>query len=231
MFDYKKYDYYMLMKEIPGGWTFVGYSNEGKTYKAVQSIDATGRIRNFNVYFSDRERIYQAHKNQEVQVIIDNDITKPKKMKVSEYLENSPYLGVVFKKVDEAKDAKDVVSSKASRIRAEQTALDLVSQPERLQEIANLLGVFKDDIDQQHRAVLEFAGHHPEAFMKMISSADSSIKALVLKGIDSGTLRRTGKVISWEGELLGADVEDAVQTLVKDKVKLKALEKAVKNNK
>ena len=228
MFDYKNYDYYMLLRPTPGGWTFVGYSNEGKTYKAVQSIDATGRIRNFNLYFSDRERIFRAHKNQEVQVILNNDVTKPKTMKVSDYLEKSPDFNVVFKKVDEAKDAKEIVSSKASRIRAEQTALDLVSQPERLQEIANLLGVFKDDIDQQHRAVLEFAGQHPDAFMKMVNSADSSTKALVLKAVNAGIMRRTGKVITWEGEIVGADEEDAVQTLVRDKAKLKALQAAVK---
>lgn len=221
----------MLIKDVPGGWTFVGYSNEGKSYKAVQSIDSNGRIRNFNIYFSDRERIYQAHKNAEVQVVIDNDITKPKKMKVTEYLDNSPYLGVAFKKIDEARDAKDVVSAKSTRIKAEQAALDLISNQEKLTEMANLMGVFKDDIDQQHRAVLEYAGHHPEAFMKMLGSADSSIKALILKGIDSGVLRRTGKVISWEGDVIGADVEDAIQSLVKDKVKLKALEKAVKQNK
>jgi len=231
MFDYKNYDYYMLLRPTPGGWTFVGFSNEGKSYKAVQSIDATGRIRNFNLYFSDRERIYRAHKNQEVQVIIDNDITKPVKMKVSKYLELSPDFNIVFKKVDEAKDAKEIVNSKTARIRAEQTALDLVNQPERLQEIANLLGVFKDDVDQQHRAVLEFAGQHPDAFMKMISSADSSTKALVLKAVDSGIMRRSGKVITWEGEVVGADVEDAVQTLVREKDKLKALKAAVKQNK
>jgi len=231
MFDYQKYNYYMLMRPIPGGWTFVGYSNEGKTYKAVQSIDNNGRIRNFNLYFSDRERIFRTHKDQEVQVIINNDVSKPKFMKVSQYLEHSPDFGVVFKKIDEAKDAKEVVDSKASRIRAEQKALDLISQPERLTQIANLLGVFKDDLDQQHRAVLEFAGQHPEAFMKMIDGADTEIKSLVLKGINAGTLRRTGKVVSWEGDILGADVEDAVQALVKDKVKLKALKTAVNNEK
>jgi hypothetical protein len=231
MFDYKNYNYYMLMRPTPGGWTFVGFEKDGKTYKAVQSIDSTGRIRNFNLYFSDRERIHRSHVNQEVTVIVDNDIHNTQKMKVSKYLEMSPYFGIVFKKVDENKDAKEVVSVKANRIKAESEALNLIDRPEKLAEIAQLLGVFKDDTDQQHRAVLEFAGQHPDRFMEMLDAPDSEIKALVLKGVNAGTLRQTGKVISWDSEVLGADVDDAVKALVKDQNKLKALKAAVKKQK
>lgn len=232
MFDYKNNDYFALVKPIKGGWSFVSYEYDGKSYRAIQGFNRDGMPKNFTVFFGDRERIYMTPKNKTVQVIVNNDNDNVQTMKVSEYLRNSPYCVSatctipIFKLIDEEKDAQDIVDIKGARIKAESIAYELKGS--ELTELAQLLGEFSDDKAMQKRQALEYAGKFPAEFMKIYNDPNRKVKSLVRKAIKSGILKQNGAVVSWDKTILGSGEDMVVDFLVKDDVKLKALAESVK---
>jgi hypothetical protein len=231
MFDYKKNDYFALIKPITGGWSFVSYEHNGESYRGIQGFNRDGVPKNFTVFFGDRERMFMVPKNKTIQVIVNNDSKAPITMRVSEYLIKSGYCvgehctNPIFKLIDEDKDAREVVDVKGQRIKAENLALEL--KGEQLREIAQLLGEFSDNKDKQKRAVLELAGKDPGMFMGIYDDPNRAIKSLVRKAVKSGIMKQTGKVVTWDKEVVGSGEEQWVDYFVKDEVRLKALEKAV----
>ncbi len=235
MFDYTKNHYFALLKPISGGWSFVSYDYDGHSYRGIQGFNRDGLPKNFTVFFGDRERMYVVPKNKTIQVIVDNDPKTPVSMKVHDYLIKSGYcVGEhcrvpIFKLIDEEKDAAEVVDVKGRRIKAEQLAYNM--KGEELREVAQLLGEFSDNKDKQKRSVLELAGKEPETFMSIYEDPNRAIKSLVRKAVKAGILKQTGKVITWDKEIVGAGEDQWVDFFVKNEVKLKALKEAVKANK
>jgi hypothetical protein len=233
MFDHSKFNYFIQIVPTTGTFSFRNYTDiEGNTYSAFQTLGATfNDHKPFWVTFSSRERTYRASKDREILVSKNGDV--PKKMKLKDYLMNSPFTaespnlrGVAkIKLFDEAKDAKVGVDRRTLRIQAGNLALNLSQQ--ELQEMAQLIGVFQDDMMVQKNRVLEFADQEPEAFMEIYNSGDREAKSLIKKGLSSGVLKKKGKMVVWENETLGADEEAAISRLMKEEPLKKAVTKAV----
>lgn len=232
MFDYKNNDYFALITPREGGWSFTSYQADGKTYRAVVGVGQAGRPRNFTVFFGERERVYICPKNKVVTVVVNEDYTNVKEMKLSEYLRKAPYFlqpgfeqFAVYKLIDELKDNKEVVENKAYRIRMENKALEL--EGDDLREVAQLLNEFSDDSDTQRRAVLEFAGKYPMQFEKLIDSGDRNIRSTVKKAVKAGEIRIDGKTYQW-GKDVFAGEDEAVRFFVGNAEKYKVLQANVK---
>lgn len=232
MFDYKQNHYFALLKPIEGNWSFVSYTHNGNTYRAIQGFNRDGVPKNFTIFFGDRERVYVCPKNKNIQVVVNNNTKEPVNMLLHDYMIKSGFcegefaIDPVFKLINEQRDAKEIIDIKAFRIKAENTALELAGT--ELRDMAALLGEFSDDKDLQKRAVLEFSGKEPKKFMELYEDAHRSTKALVKKAIKAGIMKETGNVVTWEKEVIGGSETQWVEYFAKDPIKLKALEKAVK---
>lgn len=233
MFDHSKFFYFIQIVPTTGTFGFRNYTDiEGNTYSAFQTLGATfNDHKPFWVTFSSRERTYRATKDREIMVSKNGDV--PKKMKLKDYLLNSPFTAdsqnlrgePKIKLYDEVKDATTAVDRKTLRLQAGNIALSLSAQ--ELAEMAQLIGVFADDLMVQKNRVLEFSDQEPEYFMELYNSGDREARSLIKKGLKSGVLKAKGKMITWEKETLGADEDDAVAKLQKDEALRKAVKKAV----
>jgi hypothetical protein len=236
MFDHKQFDYFIQLIPTQGDWGFSNYPDlAGNTYQAYLNFNENNHqdSKRFYVKWSVRERTLRAPKDRDILVSINGD--RPKKMKLKEFIANSPFTegsknlrGVpTIKLFDEVKDATTGIERKELRLKAGNAALEIRTNPERLAELARMIGCFRDEKDVQLNRVLEFADQDPEQFLKYVESPDTSVASLLKKGVDCGALKKKGKMIMWEKESLGADFDDAVSNLMKDKDKAKAVRHAV----
>lgn len=233
MFDHKAFDYFIQIRPTQGTVSFRNYTDiEGNTYCAFQTLGPTfNDHKPFWVTFSVRERTYRSSKGREIFVSKNGDF--PEKMKLSDYLANSPWTEgspnlkgeATIKKFDEVKDAKVGVDRRKRRLEAGNIALNLA--PDQMAQMAQLIGVFSDDKNVQMNRVLEFADQDPEAFLEFYNSADREVKAVVKKGLKTGVLKNKGKMIMWDKDMVGADEADAVSNLLKDQTKLDAIKKNI----
>lgn len=232
MFDYKTNDYFALINPIPGGWSFTSYTFEGETYRAINGFNRDGVARNFVVFFGDRERVFTCPKKKLIDVIVNNNVNNLRQMKLSEYLEKSGYCtgpnctSAIFKKIDEVKDAKEMVDVKTFRI--EQEALAVGLKGEELKEMANLLGEFSDDKNLQKRAVLEFAGKQPDDFKRIYEDPSRTMKSTIQKALKMGILKQKGKVVTWDKDVIGSGEEQWVDYFTKEKEKFAILKETVR---
>lgn len=129
---------------------------------------------------------------------------------------------VYFKEINEAKDAQLALDSRKISIDAQMKAMSLKGI--ELEEIASLIGVFSKEEEILTLKVLDYAHNRPADFLKMHDDPTRKVKALVSKGLHTTTLTQDGKMIKWEGKVVGADFDDAVSNLVKDEKLKKAIE-------
>lgn len=233
-FDYKNYHNFILIKPIPGSWSFVSYDTaDGDNFKAIRGSDEQGKERSYVVTFSTRERLYRFKKNQKVDVKKNGKIVS---MKLYDYIKGNPmceggpnFSGTgIFKEVDIEKDAKLVIDTKKRRNLAESKALDLTGKA--LKDVSVMLGEFSDNPDLQLRAAIEYAGNDPESFLSIIEDPQHEIKALLKTAIKAGTLKKIGAIVMWEKEALGSEAM-AVEWLIQNKDKLAALKKQTNKEK
>lgn len=234
MFEHDKYFYFIQIVPTTGTISFRNYTDdEGNTYQAFSSLGATFREhRPFWITFSARERTYRTSKEREVLVSKNGDT--PKKMKLKDYLLNSPFTAEspnlrgepLIKLFDEVKDAKTAIDRREHRLKAGNLALGLTV--EETTQMAQLIGVFNDDKLVQKNRVLEYADQEPDEFINLYNSPDREARSLVRKGLASGVLKLKGKMVVWESTTLGADIDDAVSKLLQDKVLMTSVAKAVK---
>lgn len=233
MFDHDKYFYFVQIVPTSGTFSFRNYTdNEGNTYSAFQTLGVTfNDHKAFWITFSARERTYRANKDREILVSKNGDV--PKKMKLKDYLQNSPFTldgpnlrgEAKIKLYDEVKDAQIGFDRKKQRIEAGNLALSL--SPAECAQMAQLIGLFSDDQMVQKNRVLEFADQDPEYFMELYNSGDREVRSLIKKGLKAGVLKTKGKMVTWEKETLGADEDDAVARLQKQADLKNAVAKAV----
>jgi len=235
MFDHNLYEYYTILnRDIKGSKSFSSYTDiQGNTFKAINGYDTKGVPRPFMITFGPGELTYRAGKKQEVTVLVNGD---PKKMKLTQYMDNasmcegSPNNNGVsdFKRIDMEKDAQILVSAKRLKKQASDAAFALEPNTKDLQEVSQLIGEFRDNKDIQLQAVIQSAEHNPKEFLEIVNSPDRQARALIRKGLNTGEITMKGKMVTWKGANLGPDEDDAVQSLLKDKDLLKAVEQAVK---
>lgn len=120
----------------------------------------------------------------------------------------------LFTEINEEKTAKEAVATRARVFMAQKRAYDLKGQ--QLKDIASIIGVFSDnEAILQHR-VLDFASNFPDRFMSLVEDKTIEIRALVKKAINDHVFTVDGKIIKWEGKVIGADEDDAVANLIKE---------------
>jgi hypothetical protein len=233
MFEHDKFFYFIQIVPSSGTFSFRNYTdNDGNTYSAFSTLGQTfNDHKPFWVTFSARERTYRAPKEREVLVSKNGDT--PKKMKLKDYLLNTPFTAESpnlrgepkIKLFDEIRDAKTGVDRRTRRIEAGNIALNL--NPEQLAQMAQLIGVFSDDPMVQKNRVLEFADQDPEYFLELHGSGDRATRSLIKKGLSAGVLKKKGKMIMWDKEMVGPDEDEAVANLQKTPALAEAIKKAV----
>lgn len=233
MFEHDKFFYFIQIVPTSGTFSFRNYTdNEGNTYSAFATLGQSfNDHKPFWVTFSARERTYRATKDREILVSKNGDT--PKKMKLKDYLLNSPFTAdstnlrgePKIKLFDEVKDARTGVDRRTRRIEAGNIALNL--SPEQLAQMAQLIGVFSDDPMVQKNRVLEFADQDPEYFMELHGSGDREVRSLIKKGIAAGILKKKGKMVMWGKEMIGPDEDEATANLMKTPALAEAIRKDV----
>lgn len=129
--------------------------------------------------------------------------------------------GIIFKELDEVKDAVVALDAEKLTMDAKQSAYSL--DDETLREIATMIGYHGPVDDIMRLRVVEFAGKQPSQYNKMIKSGDRPYRSILRKAIAEGLLSTKGTIIMFGDTLIGADEDDAVTNLIKDKTLCKAL--------
>ena len=230
---FKNNVYFVLEQEFLRRPTtgFRGYNDENGNpvyiYDGKRDRNGFEIPRKFN--FSRRDRTIRIPKNQK----------DSKGQSVVEFLRNAPFCKgsklqietgttPLYKELNEEKDAAVAMDSKFSRIEAENKAIAL--EGEELRAVAIMVGEFSDKETLQRHRVLDYAGSAPADFLEIINSPDFKMKALIRKGINVGTLKITGELISWGDAVIGANEAEAVSRLVADEEIKDAIEKAIKKD-
>lgn len=237
-FDYRNYNFFSILnRDIKGTWGFTSYQDvDGNSYKAINGYAPGGVPRPYDVFFSPAELLLRIPKGKKISVLVNNE---EQKWLLSDYIrkcsfcEGSPNNRgkAMFKEVDEEKDAGILIDAKRLRKQASDLAFELEGKPKELAEVAQLIGMFKDNKDVQLAAVIQFADADPRNFLAIANSPDRHARALLKKALDIGEVTLKGKILVWNKETLGADEDEAVQKLIHDKDVLKAIEIAVKKKK
>jgi hypothetical protein len=139
------------------------------------------------------------------------------------YVQGSQVLAM-FREINDEKDAKEAVDSRAVVIGAQAAALKLKGQ--ELADVAAIIGVFSDSESVLVHRVLDFAANFPQKFLDLLKDPALQIKSLIKNAINANVFKVDGRVIKWEGKIIGSDEEDAVSALMKDE----NLKKAIKLN-
>jgi hypothetical protein len=136
---------------------------------------------------------------------------------------NKIQVGVTFRELNSAKDAKQALLSDKLRNKAESAALALEGGSV-LEEIANINGYFGDIDDFMLLKVVEYAKKNPAEFLSTLESEDRTYKALVKKALSEKLFRMNGPMIKWDNLIVGNDELDAIAYLRKNKDMVKALQ-------
>ena len=134
-----------------------------------------------------------------------------------EYVEidgNFVQRGVLFREMNDAKDAEIALQADEERVNAQATALGL--DEETLQEVGAILGHYGAPDKLMRLRVVEYAGKKPKNFNEILSAGDRTIRSLVRRALSDGIFRMKGTVIYWGDTVVGADEDKAVAMLLSD---------------
>jgi hypothetical protein len=226
--------YYALITPIEGTWGFTSYQDRnGDTYRAINGFTPTGQPKNFSIYWGSSERIYYTPKSKKITVLVNNSHQEEKLL--VEYIENSPNCEgspnntpehpILFKRLDEQRDAELKVDRRRRRNDAIAASLKLEGQD--LIDFAVLLGEFRQDKMLLIDRVSEYASQDPEGFFKVYNDPTRQTKALVRKALHENKLKKTGESIFWGQELLGGNEDQAVSYLLAQPEKMKGLQESI----
>lgn len=225
--------FFVLTRPNKSSYSFREYADKDGNLKSIVNSRNNGNVikRQFN--FSHKDRTMKIPINQKD---IDGN-------SVVEFLRNHPECegspngdyfdspegvkqrGVYFKELNDGKDAKVAMEARTLATKAQSLVLELDAVD--LEEVGFMYGLSSDDIDVLRFKLFEVARQEPQDFLDIVDSKDRKIRALIRKGLRSNTLSKKGKMISWEDTVLGADEDDAVSNLMKDKKLAEAVEKNV----
>ncbi len=137
-------------------------------------------------------------------------------------------VGIMFREMNNAKDAEVALEADELRIKAQSEVLSLDDQT--LEEVAAILGHYGSVDKTMRLKVLEYAGKRPAEYFELMKSGDRTIRATVRKAIDAGIFTRKGSVIYWESTPVGADEDGAIAALLRDPSMLNALQEKLGYN-
>ena len=130
-------------------------------------------------------------------------------------------VGVLFREMNDARDAAVALEADELRIRAQATALELDDQT--LSEVGAILGHYGTPDKIMKLRVVEYAGKRPKQFEDILNSGDRSTRAIVRKALSQGLFKQKGTIIYWGDTVVGSDENSAVATLLRDESMLSAL--------
>jgi hypothetical protein len=130
--------------------------------------------------------------------------------------------GVVFREMNDEKDAQTALTADILRVKAQSNVLAL--DEATIREVGAILGHYDESVDVIQLKILEYAGKRPQPYFEMMESGDRSIRAIVRKAVSEGIFKTKGEVIMWENTIVGANEDDAISTLIKDPDMLKGLQ-------
>lgn len=225
------------MKQF-GDYTYFLYVGNNPNYSFRNYVDPlTGQERGYVVGFDKNgQPLYKEwffNYSSKRQIRVSNSEVDLKGQKAVDFLRSSPeFYGnknghyvddrqvlFMFKEINEEAEAAAAVDARMVTVNAQAKAGALKGQ--ELQDVAAIIGVFSPSESVRKHRVLDFAANFPDKFLALVDDPLLKIRSLIRKGINDNVLKVTGRVISWEGQQIGADEDDAVSTLSKD-AKLKS---------
>lgn len=206
---------------------FRTYNNElGQTTGFIDGKDKNGQPI-FHRWKFDRDiRKISVHK----------DKTDLEGKSAVEFLRNSPnckgspngtytvegdQLDVYFEEVNEEKAAAQGIEFETLRLDAQNAALKVKGQD--FIDLCALIGMFGKPEKVMRFALIEYAKNKPQSFMDIYGDPTRQLKSLIRRAVKTNVFNADGKMLTWEGKLIGTDEDDAVATLKKDENLLKAV--------
>lgn len=137
------------------------------------------------------------------------------------YLPDGTQVDIFFAEMNDEKSAQEGLAAEIVKIEAQNLALKVKGQD--FIDLCALIGVFNKDESIMRFSLVDFAKNKPEKFTELYSDPVRQIKSIIRRGISTGIIKKEGRMLSWENELLGVDEEDAVRKLKTEENMLKAL--------
>lgn len=233
--DFSKYIYFVYI----GNNKTYGFRNYTDPITGQESGYCVGYDKHQQPIF--KEWVFDNESRRQIRVHLDeHDKSNPSKLAV-DFLRNSPECAgspggryvqdekgepkqvlVYFKEVNEAKDAKMALDTSRVKFDAQRKALDV--KGEELKELCSLIGIFAKDEEIMTMKLLDYASNKPKQFLDLCNDPARKMRSLIRRGINATVLTQEGRMIKWEGTMVGGDEDDAVSNLIKDEKLKKAIE-------
>jgi hypothetical protein len=228
-FEYDKYAYFVLEKQFVGRGSngFTGYDVLGDAkYIWDGRTDNNGNQIPRKFKFSAKERTMRIPLNQKDKNgnSVVTFLSEHPGCKGSPNAD--PRATPFFSRLDLEGDASVAVDAKIQRIDAENFALAL--EHDEAIDMAVLFGTFTDKYKTALHVLLEQAGNDAEGFMEIAKDGAIAAKVLLKKALDKKLFVKKGGMIKWEGEVIGADEDSAIQRLMRDEDLYKSVEINIK---
>lgn len=228
--DFGKYVYFLYVGNNPK-YSFRTYTDPTTGHEAGYVI---GYDKNKQPLYKEWYFDYSGKR----QIRVSTEEVDKEGKKAVDFLRNSPefysnpnglYVAgaqvlAMFREINEDAEAQTAVDSRAKVIEAQAKALKLKGQ--ELKDVAAVIGVFTDKEAVLTHRVIDFAANFPDKFVALVDDASLQVRSLIKRAVNAGVFKVDGRVIKWEGKVIGADEDDAVSALMKDET----LKKAVKLN-
>lgn len=142
------------------------------------------------------------------------------------YLANGTQIDHYFKEVDDTKDAKkalDILLVKSSAITK---AASIKGQD--LIDVCAMIGVMNKPEEVMRFKLMDYAQNFPEKLLGLVEDPTRKVRSLIRRGIEASVFVKDGPMIKWEGKIIGADEDNAVANLLKDKALLDTVDEVIK---
>lgn len=138
-------------------------------------------------------------------------------------------IDIYFKEMNEEADAKVGLDSEVAKLEAQNLALKVKGQD--FVDLCALIGVFNKEESVMRFSLLDYAKRNPEAFNLAYNDKVRKLKSILRQGVACGVINKEGRMLTWEGQLLGVDEETAVIKLDKEEKMFDAIKKHIETKK
>ena len=224
-----KYIEFALISPKLAGYGFNSYMDEnGDVAYIVKGKTQYGQPIKKSYEFSQARRILRipAHRTDEIEFL--RNCPECEGSPLGSYDENGKQQRVYYREINEGKDASVMVDATKNRLKAQNLAIEISENPEKMKALSVVLGCFKEDPGLQLAHLIQYAETSPSDFIKTANGAELEASYLVKEALRKSVMTRKGYAVIF-GELSFADEEDAVAKVMTDKDIKKSLEKQLKN--
>lgn len=229
----KDFVHFVLLRSpngrIRSHYGFSGYTDlEGNIIEYHEGAinNKTGKPEPADMNFSRRHKVMPVHVKANGKDRNGNFILKADYLRNHPECEGSPNnegQQCWFKEMNTDRDVDLALEASNMRRRAENVAAGLSGA--ELRSAAALYNETSDSAKKQKFAVLQWAFHDPERFLKQIASDDFKIKGFIKRCLSHGIFEKHGTIIRWGSVTIGIDEDDAVRKLLLDETTASAVKK------